>query len=333
MQRFVHDFLKWFPVAMGGGAIAVAGVWSQAKDWIATEVIWAWAQMSDPWIAFFVVMSGAAYVGAIIWTGQEGKAKALDSPQAIIGDHHNTTVLGNLILNIRRFFSDPIGVNKQIGVQASSSVSLDMNVRRGAQQDLMPPQEVGQSPSPSTTLYEKLARRIREHPSTDQFDYPTLKCILRSEIPHPTGQRSAYAGKPPHETEILMTVSSIHTGTIFGCSVILLSIASDGIAETVMRPFTWGSNTTFDTYLHMSHSFRLLRRNLSDPINPDPFVIQIEGMLRPLRENTEYLLVLELRAPPYPYPTIVELSVHTGFGLDVECRIIGQHLPEIKDEG
>lgn len=71
MGRFVHDFLKWFPVALGGGAIAIAGVWSPAKDWIAERAGWAWAEMSEPWIAILVVLSVAGYAAAIIWTGQE----------------------------------------------------------------------------------------------------------------------------------------------------------------------------------------------------------------------------------------------------------------------
>jgi hypothetical protein len=73
MRRFVHDFLKWFPPAVGGGGLAVAAVWEKARDWIASEVTWAWLQMSNPWIAFFVIVAVVAYVGAILWTGQERK--------------------------------------------------------------------------------------------------------------------------------------------------------------------------------------------------------------------------------------------------------------------
>ncbi len=83
MRRFVHDFLKWFPAAIGGGAIATAAVWTGAKDWIAFQVAWAWAQMSSPWVAFFALFSIAAYVAAIIWTGQEGSlAKESSVPSA-----------------------------------------------------------------------------------------------------------------------------------------------------------------------------------------------------------------------------------------------------------
>ena len=86
MRRFVHDFLKWFPVAIGGGAIAIAGVWSDARDWIGAEAIRVWSQMSDPWIAVLVVVSVAAYVAAIIWTGQERKPKVSRSGVYLTGE-------------------------------------------------------------------------------------------------------------------------------------------------------------------------------------------------------------------------------------------------------
>ena len=76
MRRFVHEFLKWFPVAIFGGALAAAGVWTEVKDWIAALVAFAWSEMTYPWIAFFALASVAAYVAAIIWTGQERKPVA-----------------------------------------------------------------------------------------------------------------------------------------------------------------------------------------------------------------------------------------------------------------
>ena len=94
MRRFVHDFLKWFPAAIAGGAVAIAAVWSEAKDWIAQQVALGCSQMTDPWIAFFVLVSIAAYLAAIIWTGQERKPKG-QSGVWLMGeglDHMNVSV-------------------------------------------------------------------------------------------------------------------------------------------------------------------------------------------------------------------------------------------------
>lgn len=71
MRKFLHDFLKWFPAALCGGLVAVSAVWSPARDWIAARAVWAWSAMSDPWIAFFMVVVLAVYVAAIIWSGDK----------------------------------------------------------------------------------------------------------------------------------------------------------------------------------------------------------------------------------------------------------------------
>ena len=69
MRRFIHDFLKWFPAAFCGGSVAVSVVWTPARDWIAAQAMWAWSAMSDPWIAFFVVVALLGYIAAIILSG------------------------------------------------------------------------------------------------------------------------------------------------------------------------------------------------------------------------------------------------------------------------
>lgn len=60
--------------------IAVAGIWTEAKDWIGDLARLAWSAMSGPWIAGAVLLSVAAYVFAIIWTGREEAIKTADNP-------------------------------------------------------------------------------------------------------------------------------------------------------------------------------------------------------------------------------------------------------------
>jgi hypothetical protein len=66
----IHEFLKWVPPAIGGGLLGVAAIWTEAKDWIAQQVVWGWAQMSSPRVAALTFLGVCAYGWAIIWTGQ-----------------------------------------------------------------------------------------------------------------------------------------------------------------------------------------------------------------------------------------------------------------------
>lgn len=69
-RKFVHEFLKWLPIALGGGVVSVSAVWDGPKKWLGEQTTWAWHEMGDPWIAGAVLFLLAGYVAAIIWTGQ-----------------------------------------------------------------------------------------------------------------------------------------------------------------------------------------------------------------------------------------------------------------------
>jgi len=71
MRKVLHQFLKWFPTAVCASTVAIAAVWEEARDWIGTQAVWAWGLMADPWIAAAVLGVVAAYIVAIIVTGQE----------------------------------------------------------------------------------------------------------------------------------------------------------------------------------------------------------------------------------------------------------------------
>jgi hypothetical protein len=70
MWRLIHDFLKWAPAALCGSALAIAAIWEGAKNWIGSLVALGWTQMSDPWVAAFVLFFVLTYVVAIMWTGK-----------------------------------------------------------------------------------------------------------------------------------------------------------------------------------------------------------------------------------------------------------------------
>ncbi len=93
MTRFAHDFLKWFPAAVTGTVIATATVWAGAKDWIASQVAWAWFQLTEPWVAISTVLMVAAYAAAIIITGRKGA----EGDQKEVHIHHHYATLQEML--------------------------------------------------------------------------------------------------------------------------------------------------------------------------------------------------------------------------------------------
>lgn len=182
-----------------------------------------------------------------------------------------------------------------------------------------------------TDRLARLARRIRDNPSTSEFDYPTLKAILRIAIPHPTGVRIAEKGPAPHHTDVIAELTSIHDKPLKNCCIFVSSIEHEGAEISIGRLVLRGGKSQFDVEPKALHNFCLVSREINDPITPDPFVLRMAGMDYTFRENSTYVARLELRSP-YPYPTHVEVQIATGEGLDVECKILSQGLPEIADE-
>jgi len=82
VRKLVHKFLIWFPVAVFSGGIAIAELWGEAKVWITEQVLWAWSEASDPWITTLLVGVVAAYIVAILWTGQE-RSTASTAPEDV----------------------------------------------------------------------------------------------------------------------------------------------------------------------------------------------------------------------------------------------------------
>lgn len=180
---------------------------------------------------------------------------------------------------------------------------------------------------PSTADKEKydLARRIAAAPDTSEFDYPSLVAVLRAEIDGKTGSKEALAGKPPHKVSVLMRIANVHDKPMNDCLVQLKSIKEGSFETTAHQLFKVGKKAKFQTNPSQTNNFYFLKRDMSDPITPRPFVLVLEDQEKPLNENTNYLLKLKLISP-YPIATIVEVEVETGEGVEVSCVIRSQYL-------
>lgn len=197
-----------------------------------------------------------------------------------------------------------------------------------------PLEEDGRS-SAETSIKEKktksddqaheLARRIAAAPKTSEFVFPTLVAILRAEIDRENGLKSAQAGKPPHSVSVLMRIANIHTKPMDNCMVQLFSIKKSGLESAQHQLFKFSGKTKFKTNPNQTNNFYFVKRDMTDPITPKPFVILLADREMPLHENSQYLLKLKLISP-YPIPTIVEVEVRTGDGVEISCVIKRQYL-------
>lgn len=89
MRRFVHDFLKWAGpsiVLFCGGCIGLVAALAQSypgvKDWGKAQFDGWWPILSAPWFLLSAAIAIAAYVAALVWTGQEARTIPANAPNA-----------------------------------------------------------------------------------------------------------------------------------------------------------------------------------------------------------------------------------------------------------
>lgn len=73
----LHQFLKWLPTAAAAGGVAIAAVWTEARDWLAQQALQGWYHMTDPWIALLLAGIFAIYIWALIYTGSKPGPKTI----------------------------------------------------------------------------------------------------------------------------------------------------------------------------------------------------------------------------------------------------------------
>lgn len=95
MFKLLHDFLRWFPLAVFGGAIALATAFKPIADWLAAKFpIWAQSR-NDPLIAALVLAALAIYVGLLLWTGRQASKDRPRFKGQIINVIHGGQGLGH----------------------------------------------------------------------------------------------------------------------------------------------------------------------------------------------------------------------------------------------
>lgn len=160
-----------------------------------------------------------------------------------------------------------------------------------------------------------------------EFPYAYPKAVLKAEISRPQGTKHADAGGEPHSLLLIMTVTADHTTVINPCSVVLHGF-SDGDDWFLVDEDMRVSNAAISP--KTPRHFPIVRRDISDPVTPEPFLLLLKDREVALMENTNYTLVIELVCA-YPIPTVVTVSLKTGSNLDAEAKITSIALAETTD--
>ena len=180
--------------------------------------------------------------------------------------------------------------------------------------------------SPAAAPVSTEPRPTFEVSPTDEFPYAYPKAVLKAAIENPRGTRERPAGaEDATRMTIVMRLVNDHGKTLKDVSVILTGLQIDGNWLEMDEQMKIGNNNAVSHSPTVATRFALIRRDISDPVTPQPFLMRFEGRDYPLQDNATYVLRLELRCR-YPLPTIVLVQIDTGERLDAEARILSMEI-------
>ncbi len=188
-------------------------------------------------------------------------------------------------------------------------------------------------PTASTSASRKvevLPRSRFDESKQSQFSYPYPKAVLKLRIQNPRGTRRGKEDGTPVAMALSAQLQNDHRSVLLNCSAILAGIEGySGKDELLGKAFKLPKGG------HVSHmttnvcQFTMVKRDMSDEVSPEPFLLCLEGEMIPLEEDSTYVLAIELRSE-YKFPTLAKVQIDTEKGLNAEARLLGH---EVLTEG
>jgi hypothetical protein len=168
-----------------------------------------------------------------------------------------------------------------------------------------------------------------QHDGGGDFGYSYRKAVLQAVVKMQRGTLER-RGDRPHLLTIVLGVENKHNKLLTDCSAVVTAITGpNGKIVDVNKPLAAGENFAVDT--RQPKQMALLMRDISDKVTPAPFLLRTAGPGIPLKENSRYLVALELRSR-YPHPTNVIVQIDTETGLNATCAIIHQDVDRTGEE-
>ena len=163
---------------------------------------------------------------------------------------------------------------------------------------------------------------------SSEFDYPYPKAVLKLRIQNQRGTRRGDDKGVPFAMSLAAQLQNDHNADLKNCSVVLREISGleRGNELTGLR-FSLPKDGIVRKAPTLVSQFTMVRRNMSDTVTPEPFLLTVGGKTYPLSENSTYNLRLELISGS-PHSTICHVQIDTGTDLDAEARIVSQEVAE-----
>jgi hypothetical protein len=158
------------------------------------------------------------------------------------------------------------------------------------------------------------------------FNYLVPKALLQIEVTAERGTKTN-SGNGADTVSVAMRLTTTHSKAMADCSVAITRLECEGELVAQNEVLLIGGETSTTVHPRTGSGFQFVRRNMRDPITPDPFNIRLATRTLVLQENKQYVGEMELRSR-YPIPTIAPFQIDTGSGLDVRVLVLKHRLAE-----
>jgi hypothetical protein len=163
------------------------------------------------------------------------------------------------------------------------------------------------------------------------YEYP--KAVLQVEAARVTNT-AAPNGEIRRVSGYLVVKNDSYT-TLNECKAMLMSLTVDGVSEPVVEPFDTGATIlgsglgNFEVQNGHNIQIGIITRDLQDAVSKPPFMLNLAGIRKPLRDSTDYQLRVELRSE-YEHPTVVDLLLSTGLGSKLKITLQDQFVGRLR---
>lgn len=309
-----HTFLKWFGpsmVAFCGAGIGLIAALSEpfprVKNWAETQFDTWWPFMSAPWFLVTGAVIIAAYIWALVYTGQELKTGIAAMKPMSRKEKKADDALRERVKN-----APP--------EEARGIIEAEI-------EKLNPPK------NPSSPIFPAGKKAILDGYEGEAISFPYRKAVLQvKELKATAHARGGEKGLVKIGCHI--DIENQTGKPLKECRVRLVSINGDKLdTDNFLRIGGLrgdDTETLFTTYHHSIKRINFMKRDLDDVVSNPPFLLCLNDRDLPLSDGKEYKFTFALESE-YEHPTFVTVRCFIPERETIEISVENQSL-DLSDE-